>query len=41
LVAEGVTPLGGYKGGVGFVVEMEGFAAVDVEEDFVFGVGDF
>ncbi len=39
-IAEGVTPLGGEEGGVGFVVESQDFTAADVEGEFVFGVGD-
>lgn len=39
-VAEGVPPLGGEEGGVGAVVEPDGFATGDVEGEFVVGVGD-
>lgn len=39
-VAQGVAPLGGDEGDVGAVVETEGFAAVDVEGEFVGSVGD-
>lgn len=38
-VAEGVAPLGGDEGGVGFVVEAEGFAAGRIVEQGLGGHG--